>query len=113
MSFWNYIGGFLLFRWLFGKLNRDHNTGSAHNTDTNRHYFGDEASGTSLHHRPPVPPYHGADIYDDEDDALDDYDPTDSDDYSGAFGHHDYGYSQSYDDFDDEQDDYDMIDDDL
>lgn len=31
MSIWDYLGEFLLFRWLFGKLNRNH---SAHNTDS-------------------------------------------------------------------------------
>lgn len=45
-------------------------------------------------------PYQGADISDDKDDALDDYDPTDSD-------------STSLNDFLHEQDDCDIMDDDF
>ncbi len=121
MKFRNYIGEFLLFRWLFGKRNSNHNAGSTYNTDTNnclhRHYTEDDDPDTIHYHQSSLSSYHGADIYDDEDDALDDFDPTDSDDYQSnrytKYDHRDYGYSQSYDDFHDEQDDYDMIDDDF
>ena len=44
--------------------------------------------------------YRGADIYDDEDDALDDFDPTDSDDYqfndfTKTYAYHNHGFSRS------------------
>lgn len=112
MSFWNYIGGYFLFRWLFGSRNRHYNINSSHLVDTTGYtpwhadfedYDLDDDSRIMDHpasrhsHRQP---YQGADIYDDEDDALDDYDPTDSANYSS-------------DDFLDEQDDYDMMDDDF
>ncbi|ROT06251.1 hypothetical protein [Lepagella muris] len=123
MKFWNYIGEFLLFRWLFDKRNRNNNIGNAHSVDASRYSDWSYAEGDNFS---PVdylhtvgPSYRGADIYDEEDDALDDYDPTDSDDYQSdgstkTYGHYsDYGYSQSYDDFHEEQDNYDMIDDDF
>ena len=121
MSIWDYLGEFLLFRWLFGKLNRNHR---AHNTDS-----ADTIDYTHIHSKEYVTfrtidqqlssrsLYCGADIYDD-DDALDDYNPTDSDDcalndFINDCDNRDYGYSQSYDEFHDEQDDYDMMDDDF
>ena len=122
MSIWDYLGEFLLFRWLFGKLNRNH---SAHNTDS-----ADTIDYTHIHSKEDVTfrtidqqlssrsLYRGADIYDDEDDALDDFDPTDSDDYqfndfTKTYAYHNHGFSRSYDDFHDEQDDCDMMDDDF
>lgn len=90
MSFWNYIGGVFLFRWLFGthkpyeaKHNvRDTNTRSVHN-----------------------------DITDDLESYID-YGSSYDNDYS-RYEDQEYGYSQSYDDFFDEQNDYDMMDDDF
>lgn len=113
MSFWNYIGEFLLFRWLFGNRNKGHDISSSHPVDTtyytprrvdiedyiandlddDLHAMNHPASRYSSRYS-----YRSADIYDDEDDALDDYDPTDSD-------------STSFNDFLDEQDDYDMMND--
>ena len=90
MSLWNYIGEFLLFRWLFGLGKRDateHDSyGSSFRSfrdDFDNHTNPDTGSGSR-------------------------YDSP----YS-RYDHHDYGYSQSYDDFHDEQDDYDMMDDDF
>ena len=121
MAFWNYIGEFLLFRWLFGNRGRNHRASSSYTANTNgysdRHYAEDDDFSSIGHHNTSGSLYHGADIYDDEDEALDDYDPTDSDDYqpnsSTKYGHRNYGYSQSYDDSHEEQDDYDMMDDDF
>lgn len=115
MKIWNYICEFLLFRWQFGKQGRCHNVGNSHLVDTTddtprrvdiEDYIANDldndlsamnypATRYSARH-----PYRGADIYDDEDDAIADYDPTDGDD-------------TSFNDFMDEQDDYDMMDDDF
>lgn len=138
MSIWNYIGEFLLFRWLYGKFNGSDNSNRYHHVDTvgdlHRHtdiedYAGEDYAGASpddsLHtennheYRNTFPRYYNrADIYDDEDDALDDYDPTDGDD--GSFNGLGYGCdyyigngSQTHDDFLDEHDDYDLMDDDF
>ncbi len=113
MNIWNYIGEFLLFRWLFGNRNKSHNVGNSHPVDTNDYtprrvedYINNDLDDDLRAMNHPAAryssqrSYHGADIYDDEDDALDDYDPTDSD-------------STSFNDFLDEQDDYDMMDDDF
>ncbi len=119
MKVWNYMGEFFLFRWLFGNRNSNHNAGSTYRTETNDHsdWDYDEDFSSIGHHYATGPSYRGADIYDDEDDALDDYDPTDSDSYQSnsydKYDHRDYGYSQSHDDFHEEQDDYDMMDDDF
>jgi len=121
MNLWNYIGELLLFRWMFGK--RNSNRDVCYNADRtdylhHRHNVDDDFSPVENLHTA-GPSNRGADIYDDEDDALDDYDPTDSDDYqfngsTKTYGNHnDYGYSQSYDNFNDEQDDYAIMDDDF
>lgn len=120
MSIWNYIGEFLLFRWLFGNRNKNHSADSTYNTDTTdysyRHYNADDNFSTNNPHQSSRSLYRGADIYDDEDDALDDFDPTDSDDYrfndfTKTYDYHNHGYSRSYDNSHEEQDDYDMMDD--
>ena len=122
MAFWNYIGEFFLFRWLFGNRNKNHSADSTYNTDTTdysySHYNEDDNFNTNNHHQASRSLYRGADIYDDEDDALDDFDPTDSDDYqfndfTKTYAYHNHGFSRSYDDFHDEQDDCDMMDDDF
>lgn len=118
MSFWNYIGEFLLFRWLFGNRNKNHSADSTYTDYSYRHYNADDSFDTNNHHQSSRSLYRGADIYDDEDDALDDFEPTDSDDYqfkdfTKTYDDHNHGYSQSYDDFHDEQDDYDMMGDDF
>ena len=121
MSLWNYISEFFLFRWLFGNRNKNHSADSSYNTDTTDYshsYYNEDGNfNTNNHHQSSRSLYRGADIYDDEDDALDDFDPTDSEDYQSnrysKYDHRDYDYAQSYDDFHDEQDDYDMMDDDF
>ena len=122
MSFWNYIGEFFLFRWLIGNRNRNHSADSTYNADTTdysyRRYNADDNFSTNNHHQTSCSSYRGADIYDDEDDALDGFDPTDSDnsqfnDFTKTYDYHDHGNSLFYDDFHDEQDDYDMMDDDF
>lgn len=122
MSFWNLLGEFLLFRWLFGNRKRDYSADSTYNADTtdysHRDYNADDSFSTISHQQTSRSLYRGADIYDDEDDALDDFDPTDSDNYKfndlpKTYDYHDHGNSLSYNDFLDEQDDYDMIDDDF
>lgn len=101
MSVWNYIGEFVLFRWLIGNRNRNHSADSTYNADDN--------FSTNNHHQTSRSSYRGADFYDDEDDALDDLDPTGSDnyqfnDFTKTYDYHDHGNSLSYDDFHDEQD---------
>lgn len=88
MSFWNSIGEFFLFRWLFGSRKR---SDIIHNeTASLRHSFNeDDTSDSDLN-----------------------FEKRYSQDYS-HFDNLDYDYSQSYDDFLDEQDDYDMMDDDF
>ena len=122
MAFWNYIGEFFLFRWLLGNRNKNHSADSTYNTDATdysyRRYNEDDNFNTNNHHQSSRSLYRGADIYDDEDDALDDFDPTDSDDYqfndfTKTYDYHDHSNSLSCDDFLDEQDDYDMMDDDF
>ena len=89
MSFWNYIGVFFLFRWIFGS--HKHN-----NTQQN---MSDKSSS-----------------FDNEDiiDVNDTYFGLGRHEKSySRFDNRDDGYSQSYDDFHEEQDDYDMMDDDF
>ena len=90
MIFWNYIGEFLLFRWLFGS--RNHNEAKRDGSDStissvDRNFSNDLDSHIGFGSR---------------------YDKS----YS-RYDNQDYGHSQSYDDFHDEQDDYDMMDDDF
>ncbi|MBO4966075.1 MAG: hypothetical protein J6C81_07430 [Muribaculaceae bacterium] len=89
MKFWEYIGEFLLFRWLFcsHKHKKTENDLSA-----------------------PVTNYGNKDI--DELDSHIGFGRHKDNSYS-RYDNQDYGYSQSYDDFIDEQDDYDMMDDDF
>ena len=90
MKFWNYIGEFLLFRWLFGSHKHSEpkrDVPNANISHADRDYADDLDSHIGYGSR-----YHNS--------------------YS-RYDNHDYGYSQSYDDFLDEQDDYDMMDDDL
>ncbi len=96
MSFWNYIGEFLLFRWLFGNQNRSHNVGSSHPVETTDY----------TPRRVDIEDYIANDL--DDDLRL-----MRGSDYGRGYKHNaysDYGY-QSHDDFLDEQDDYDMMDD--
>lgn len=86
MKFWNYIGEFFLFRWLFGSHKHDETRYKSISSD-NRDRVSDMDShiGLKSHY---------------------------NNNYS-RFESHDYVYSQSYDDFHDEQDDYDLMDDDF
>lgn len=90
MSLWNYIGEFLLFRWLFG---------SHKHKETKR-----DLSDTSNS-------FGNKDIFDDTDSHIS-FGRCHNNSYS-RYDDHDYDYSQSYDDFYDEQDDYDVMDDDF
>lgn len=142
MTFWNYIGEFFLFRWLFGKFKKS----------TTEHGVNTESVGTSIgrgneslndNHDVYIAPNDdaatpvGDNLLDDSDNSedLDDLDIfmrnnngnnhsyLHHGDYGNDYnsggrysGHHDWNsgnYSQSYDDFLDEQDDYDMMDDDF
>lgn len=99
MSIWNYIGEFLLFRWLFGNRNKCHNVGNSHPVDTT--YY--------TPRRVDIEDYIANDLDDDLRNMR-------GSDYGYHRSHKDYsGYSgyQSHDDFLDEQDDYDMMDDDF
>lgn len=90
MNFWKCIGGFLLFRWLFGS--HKHNE-AGHNvlyTSTNSD---------------------NSDFVDDTDSHLFSQSSYDNSHYS--FDNQNYDYSQSYDDFQDEQYDYDLMEDDF
>lgn len=90
MNVWNYIGEFLLFRWLFG---------SHKHKETKR-----DLSDTSSD-------FGNKDIIDVSDTHID-FGRRHDNSYS-CYDNHDYGYSQSDDDFHEEQDDYDMMDDDF
>lgn len=137
MSYWNYIGEFFLFRWLFDKLRMP----------TTEHDSHTEVSGASINGNSEylngnldegIAPDDaitdvGNNLIDDSDNSeeLDDLDIfmrnnrscLHHGDYDGDYhssGRHDFqndwnsgSYSQSYDDFHDEQDDYDMMDDDF
>ena len=141
MSFWNYIGEFLLFHWLFGKFRKS----------TTEHDSHTEVSGASINGNSEylngnldegIAPDDaitdvGNNLLDDSDNSeeLDDLDifirnnngnnrsyphhrDFDCDYHSSGHrsSHNDWSSgscSQSYDDFHDEQDDYDMMDDDF
>lgn len=142
MKFWNYIGEFLLFRWLFSNFRKS----------TTQHHARTEGSETAIdrdskyldnNHNEDITPIDdavtavGDDLtgYSDNSEDLDDLDifmrnnqgnnlaytnHVDYDrDYHSSGRHrdlHDWGsgsHTQSYDDFHDEQDDYDMMDDDF
>lgn len=99
MSFWNYIGKFLLFRWLFGNRNKGHNIGSSHTVDTTDY----------TPRRVDIEDY----IANDLDDDLRNPHYYNNGCHGRNNDHSDYGGYQSHDDFLDEQDDYDMMDDDF
>lgn len=89
MAFWNYIGEFFLFRWLFGfhKCNETKNDLSTPITNSGNRDVDELDSHISFGRH-----------------------------YDNRYSRYDnlnYGYSQSYDDFHDDQDDYDMMDDDF
>lgn len=97
MSIWHYIGGFLLFRWLFGNRDKSHNvgcSGPAYTTDYTPT-------------RVDIEDYIANDLDEDLNNMHDS-------DYGCGYRQDscsDYGGDQSQDDFFDEQDDYDMMDD--
>lgn len=137
MTFWNYIGEFFLFRWLFDKFRKPT---IEHDTHT-------EVAGTSINGNieyqngnrdEEIAPDDavtdvGNNLIDDSDNSeeLDDLDIFmrnnrsclhhgyydgdyhSSGRYSGLQDWNSGSYSQSYDDSHDEQDDYDMMDDDF
>lgn len=88
MPFWNYIGEFLLFRWLFGSHKHSEPKRDVPNIS---HADRDFANDLDSH----------IDFGRYKDNSYSRYD------------NHDYGYSQSHDDFLDEQDNYDLMDDDF
>lgn len=99
MSIWNYIGEFILFRWLFGNRNRSHNVGGSNPINTINYT------------------QRRVDIEDSiANDLEDDLRNIRNSDYGRYHGHNDYsdydGY-QSHDNFLDEQDDHDMMEDDF
>ncbi len=71
MSFWNYLGGALVLRWLFGGRRRNRDVGGCFYSDNQDGYERVDSSRWD---------YRRGDIYDDEDDALEDFDSTDCDD---------------------------------
>lgn len=89
MTFWNYIGEFFLFRWLFGSR---------------------KCNETKRDLSAPTTPFENGDI--DELDSSISFGRHYDNRYS-RYDNQNYGYSQSYDDFHDDQDDYDMMDDDF
>ncbi len=142
MSFWNYIGVFFLFRWLFGRFKKsateyDANTGCI-GTSINREgkHLNDNYDEDIAPIDDAITPV-GDNLLDDSDNSeeLDDLDiflhnnsgnnrsyphhrDFDSDYHSRSHysSHNDWdsgNYSQSFDDFHDEQDEYDMMDDDF
>ena len=99
MSIWNYIGEFLLFRWLFGNRNKCHNVGNSHPVDTT--YY--------TPRRVDIEDYIANDLEDD----LRNMRGSDYSRYNSRNDYSDYGSYQAHNDFLDEQDDYDMMDDDF
>lgn len=99
MNSWNYIGEFLLFRWLFGNRNRSHNVGDSNPVNT-------------IDYTP-----RRVDIEDSIANNLeDDLRNIRNSEYGRYHRHNDYsdydGY-QSHNNFLDEQDDYDIMGDDF
>lgn len=141
MTFWNYIGEFFLFRWLFGKFKKSTTEHGVHTEGIGTPIGRDSEYVNGNHDEGIVPDgaatHVGDNLFDDSDNSedLDDLDrfmrnnngnnrshlhhrDYDNDYNSGGrySGHQDWNsgsYSQSYDDFHDEQDDYDMMDDDF
>lgn len=91
MSFWNFIGEFFLFGWLFG--HHKHDTAKCDEPDATVN----RADSVGV----------------DEPDSYMRYGSRHSQNSYSGYANHDYDYSHSYDDFLDEQDDYDMMDDDF
>lgn len=137
MTFWNYIGEFFLFRWLFGKFRKstiEHDTHSEFSGASNNGYREYQNGNLDEGIAPDDAVTDvGNNLIDDSNNSeeLDDLDIfmrnnrhcLHHGDYDGDYhssGRHDYqndwnsgSYSQSYNDFIEEQDDYDMMDDDF
>lgn len=138
MNIWNYIGEFLLFRWLFGKFKKSATEHGVHienigtPIDRNSKYLNDNHDGGIASIDGAATPV-GDNFLGDSDNSAD-LDDLDifmrnnkgynhcrgcDDDYRSSSCHNNYNdwnsrsCSQSYDDFHDEQDDYDMMDDDF
>lgn len=142
MKIWNYIGEFLLFRWLFSKLKKSEREHNAHIDDLGTSIDRDNEY-LNVNHNEGIPPINdavtavGDGLIDDSENSedLDDLDIFMRDNKGNncsCLHHGDYGsdyhsngrysnhndwdagsFNQSYDDFLDEQDDYDMMDDDF
>lgn len=137
-TFWNYIGGFFFFRWLFGKFKKSTTEHGARNEgirtpiDRNSEYLNDNHDG-DIASIVCAATHVGDNLLDDSNNSedLDDLDIfmrnnkgnnhyidcgddyLSSGRYTGLQDWNSKSCSQSYDDFHDEQDDYDMIDDDF
>lgn len=138
MSFWDYIGEFFLFRWLFGKFRKSATEHDAH-TESVGTSIDSEGESLTYNHDEDITSIDGVatpvgdNLIDDSDNSeeLDDLDIfmrnnhsyLHHGDYDGDYhssGRHSSqndwnsgSYSQTYDEFLDEQDDYDMMDDDF
>lgn len=91
MKFWNYIGEFFLFRWLFGKLH--HKEGQAHisKSSNQQSFLNDSFEDNDVRISSSNQSYH---------------------DYPSRYSHNDYDWdSHSLNDFDEGMDDYDVMDD--
>ena len=140
MTFWNYIGEFFLFRWLFGKFKKYATKLDAHTEGLGTSINRDEKYLNNNHDKDIVPindAVTAVGLIDDSENSedLDDLDifMRNNNDNNRSYLHHgnydsDYlsschysshndwdsgSCSQSYDDFHDEQDDYDMMGDDF
>ena len=142
MKLLNYIGEFLLFRWLFGKFRKSATEHDAHadgigtTIDNDSKYLHDNHNEDVVPIDDTVTPVSNNSIDDsDNSEELDDLDifmrnnngknrsslhhrDYDSDYHSSGrhSSHNDWdseSYNQSFDDFHDEQDDYDMMEDDF
>ena len=133
MAFWNYIGEFFLFRWLFGKFKKSATKHDAHTEDLGASIDRD-GKHLNVNHDEDIVPIDDA-VIPVGDNLLDDLDifmrnnngknrsslhhrDYDNDYHSSGrhSSHNDWdsgSYNQSFDDFHDEQDDYDMMDDDF
>ena len=112
MKFWNYLGEFILFRWLFEKLGMYKKENKA--PTNGRSDLIDEDSRSYMVNND----YYESDDLDDLDIFLRNNSAREygnkSDLNSYYSNHHDWSngnYDQSFDDFHEEQDDYDMMDD--
>ena len=133
MSFWNYIGEFFLFRWLFGKFRKSATKHDAHIEDLGASIDRD-GKHLNVNHDEDIAPIDdavtpiGDNLLGDSDNSeeLDDLDIFMRDNDNRSYydrnydsivrhcSHNDWNsgnYNQSFDDFHDEQDDYDMMDD--